>query len=397
MSTSIQEYKNELLGGDFFLQQFGPQLDELFQDEDFLQLVSNIYSQAQEADGDIASEKNIAKTVLFNQGAYFKFSSYKYIVDTVKNQGYAQNSAAISTYCVMRMRQEESYAPPKADERVSIFDNEISSEESINTATFIGTEKEFHDFIGPRLRNKVQTLTKPAKTAANNTCQHCGKIASRLDAAHIHGRERKEIIKLLLSEYCEDGLYKVDLHKFEQDFINEHYPIDENFLFLCRDCHRRYDQESEEKTLAESKVFVEENFTEKRHVDVDHNKFDINLGRKEEKEMNETESVAETLNDNQIRRLLGSVGKWFFVKYFQEAYSNRDDKKALIDLLYNEGFDKDISGTTTRVNCMIRIIDSGCSQEAFRIIEDSDRMHIDHPELSKLLAEIYASHPEFEI
>lgn len=108
-------------------------------------------------------------------------------------------------------------------------------------ATFIGTEKEFSTLIGPRMRNKVQSLTKDAKRATGNVCQHCGKKMPELDAAHVHGRERKEIIHSVLEKYRDGDTYSVDLQRFEQEFVDAHYPIEKTFLFLCKECHSKYD------------------------------------------------------------------------------------------------------------------------------------------------------------
>ena len=70
--------------------------------------------------------------------------------------------------------------------------------------------------------------------------------------------------------------------------------------------------------------------------------------------MKSIDTQTEPMTDKQVRRLLASTGKWFFAKYFEEVHSRKDNKKALIDDLYEEGFDKNLSGTTTRVGCMIR-------------------------------------------
>lgn len=112
-------------------------------------------------------------------------------------------------------------------------------------ATFTGTEKEFNTFVGPRMRNKVQSLTKSAKNAANNTCQLCKKKVDEIEAAHVHGRERKDIIHSILDEYRDGDLYNVDLQAFEQKFVKAHNPVEETFLFLCKDCHTAYDSQTE--------------------------------------------------------------------------------------------------------------------------------------------------------
>lgn len=106
MSPSPQDYRKNLLGNDLFLTQFATQLRTLREDADFMQLITDIFSQAQSERMGIQGENNLAKKVFYEQQAYFKFPSYKQIADKVVDQGYAKNSAAISTYCVMRMFQE---------------------------------------------------------------------------------------------------------------------------------------------------------------------------------------------------------------------------------------------------------------------------------------------------
>ncbi len=106
MPTSIQEYRKNLLGGDFFLTQYSVQLRDLRNNPDFMKFVSEIASMAQVANMDIKAENNLAKKTFYEKQAYYNFPSYKHIADRVKEQGYAKNSAAISAYCVMRMFQE---------------------------------------------------------------------------------------------------------------------------------------------------------------------------------------------------------------------------------------------------------------------------------------------------
>jgi len=64
-------------------------------------------------------------------------------------------------------------------------------------AKLICTYPEFHRFIGPRIRNSIQTLTKKRKKQFNHICQMCGE-KKELEAAHIHGKERKKVIEKIL-------------------------------------------------------------------------------------------------------------------------------------------------------------------------------------------------------
>jgi len=106
-------------------------------------------------------------------------------------------------------------------------------------ASFIGTRREFKRFIGPRLRNLVNIRTKAYRIRVAN-CNHCGS-SDRLEAAHVRGRERNQIIDALLEQFTHDEVVTIDLAKFEQLFIAEHEPIDRTILILCRGCHSKYD------------------------------------------------------------------------------------------------------------------------------------------------------------
>ncbi|OJV63477.1 MAG: hypothetical protein BGO41_11675 [Clostridiales bacterium 38-18] len=111
---------------------------------------------------------------------------------------------------------------------------------------FIGNRDDFHKYIGPRVRNRVQQITLGEKKQANKTCAHCNKVDVELEAAHVHGKSRKAIIDLILEKYSKNRLFRedyldVDLDKFEEELILLHQPINEFFIFLCRECHIKYD------------------------------------------------------------------------------------------------------------------------------------------------------------
>ncbi len=108
-------------------------------------------------------------------------------------------------------------------------------------ASFVGSKKEFHRYVGPRLRNVVNQITRSHKLKVAN-CEHCDS-AENLESAHIKGRERVEIIDLILKDFTYDGVVTIELGMFELKFKKEHTPIEKNILVLCKDCHRKYDSE----------------------------------------------------------------------------------------------------------------------------------------------------------
>ncbi len=104
---------------------------------------------------------------------------------------------------------------------------------------FEGTTKEFKRYIGPLLRNVVNQITRKQK-ASIDACEHCGAVGE-LDAAHVHGRNRTDIIDLLLGTSEPGALVDKDLHEFELAFKREHVPVEKAILVLCKSCHRKYD------------------------------------------------------------------------------------------------------------------------------------------------------------
>lgn len=108
-------------------------------------------------------------------------------------------------------------------------------------ARFEGTNREFKHYVGAQLRVVVQKLTAKQK-AAVGACEHCGCGSNEnLESAHIRGRDRTDIIDLLLGTSEPDGVVSVDLGQFEAAFKSEHEPFEKTMLILCKDCHRKYD------------------------------------------------------------------------------------------------------------------------------------------------------------
>ena len=111
-------------------------------------------------------------------------------------------------------------------------------------ARFEGTFEEFNKHHGPNIRNLVAIMTKSEKNTLGNRCQRCGKTFSSLDAAHKHGLERKNLMRKALEKYSTGGnRYDVDnLDKLFDEIKELHMPIEDVFMFLCKDCHKEYDE-----------------------------------------------------------------------------------------------------------------------------------------------------------
>ena len=111
-------------------------------------------------------------------------------------------------------------------------------------AKIICTISEFHKYIGPRIRNVVQSMTKKRKEKLKHLCQNCNQT-KELQAAHIKGNSRKDIIENILKKYkinSKEDLIEIDLEKVEKEIIQAHQPIDKYFRFLCSKCHTEYDK-----------------------------------------------------------------------------------------------------------------------------------------------------------
>ena len=114
--------------------------------------------------------------------------------------------------------------------------------------SFYGTIEDVNKHLMPRIRNRVQTLTKPYKSLENGVCQHCGRKNGTLEAAHVHGRDRKTIVRGVLERYRSGNGYNIgDLDAFEEEIMQAHEPVEETFVFLCRDCHRSCDAEGSQR------------------------------------------------------------------------------------------------------------------------------------------------------
>ena len=110
-------------------------------------------------------------------------------------------------------------------------------------AIFIGSKAEFKRYFDGYLKQMVASMTKEYKGEIKKKCQFCDEEKTELDAAHIKGKERATIIFNILDEKFKvnEDEYKVDIEEFSRIFKSKHIPIDENFYFLCKTCHRKYD------------------------------------------------------------------------------------------------------------------------------------------------------------
>lgn len=112
-----------------------------------------------------------------------------------------------------------------------------------NNEIYLGTKDKFKKYFGPYLRNLVNYFTKSGKNQSGSVCEFCRRETT-LEAAHMRGMERTKIIDEVLDENFknkDNDYYTVNIQAFEKFFMEKHLPIHKHFHFLCRDCHRAYD------------------------------------------------------------------------------------------------------------------------------------------------------------
>ena len=133
---------------------------------------------------------------------------------------------------------------------INIFKKELK------TPYYKGSKKDFNKYFSGYGRNLVQSITKSHKTKIGK-CEHCGVANTELDAAHVYGKERKEIINNILSDFSKGKVVEVNLDEFENRFIAAHEPIKETIKILCKKCHRDYDNDkSKTATLKSPKEII---------------------------------------------------------------------------------------------------------------------------------------------
>lgn len=137
-------------------------------------------------------------------------------------------------------------------------------------AFFEGTPDEFYKFIGPRTSDIVTKLARPKRKEQkscgrkNEDGQPCRNHA-RLDAAHLKGNTRREIIERILKDFgkhgSKKGTYEIDLDVFEEKFERAHDDFFKVINFMCRKHHKAYDMknkiendEDDYKEIEEEKI-----------------------------------------------------------------------------------------------------------------------------------------------
>ena len=98
------------------------------------------------------------------------------------------------------------------------------------------------------------------------------------------------------------------------------------------------------------------------------------------------------INDKQFEDAFTAAGGWFIATQFETVLNWSGKKSDLVDKIFQMGFDKNRTGTNTRVSSLIRIIENNRGNEALKKIRDSktiNRMHPEAESIAKTLLDIY--------
>ncbi len=99
------------------------------------------------------------------------------------------------------------------------------------------------------------------------------------------------------------------------------------------------------------------------------------------------------MTDKQFDDAFTAAGGWFILTQYEEILNWTGTVADLIDNLYSKGFDKERTGTRTRVSSVVRLIEDNKGAEALIKIRDSKRINKMHPEAramaSNLLSRLY--------
>lgn len=79
-----------------------------------------------------------------------------------------------------------------------------------------------------------------------------------------------------------------------------------------------------------------------------------------------------------------ATGAWFFLTEYELIRNWRDDKYSLVDFIFKTGSDTEKSGTVTRVNAVLRIIENNMDKNVLEKIKESPKISKEHPDARKL-------------
>ena len=94
------------------------------------------------------------------------------------------------------------------------------------------------------------------------------------------------------------------------------------------------------------------------------------------------------MTDKQFDDAFTAAGGWFLLTQYEEIANWVGRKSDLVEYMYSKNFDKNRTGTNTRVSSVIRIIENGRGHEALLKIRDSRTINRQHSEAYSLSSEM---------
>jgi hypothetical protein len=94
------------------------------------------------------------------------------------------------------------------------------------------------------------------------------------------------------------------------------------------------------------------------------------------------------ITDKQFDDAFTAAGGWFLLTQYDIIANWAGSRADLVDYMYSKNFDKNRTGTNTRVSSVIRIIENGRGYEALLKIRDSRTINRQHPEAYTLSSEM---------
>ena len=90
------------------------------------------------------------------------------------------------------------------------------------------------------------------------------------------------------------------------------------------------------------------------------------------------------ISDKQFNDAFTAAGGWFILTHFEIVLNWGGSKTDLVDKIFKEGFDKNRTGTNTRVSSLIRLIENDRGKEALEKIRDSKTINRVHSEAESI-------------
>ena len=111
------------------------------------------------------------------------------------------------------------------------------------------SEEDLINLLDPKVANRIKAITKKIRDNLKDTkgfgCQgknHKHKTEKDvLESAH-KIKDRKEYIKDVVNK--KQG--QLNIKVIVDEIIQNHYPLEDHFIFLCPDCHRLLTKEEKE-------------------------------------------------------------------------------------------------------------------------------------------------------